>query len=51
MAEGAGEVEVRHKILDTRYKRQKIKDKRGELLEQGEYDFRAEYFQLSIINY
>ena len=31
--------------------RQKIKDKKGELLEQGEFDFRAEYYQLSIINY
>ena len=32
MVKGAGEVDGRHKILD---KRQKIKDKRGELTYQG----------------
>ena len=45
MAEGAGKVGGRYKILDTR---QKIKD--GSL-ENRIYDFRAEYYQLSIINY
>ena len=45
MAEGAGEVDGRYKILDTR---QKIKD--GSL-ENRIYDFRVEYYKLSIINY
>ena len=55
MAKGAGEVEGRRKILDTRHKildfRQKIKDKRKEFIEQDAFDFRTEYYQLSIINY
>ena len=50
MAEGAGEVGV-----DERFKtqdfRQKIKDKRKEFIEQDAFDFRAEYYQLFIINY
>ena len=50
MAKGAGEVRV-----DERFKtqdfRQKIKDKRGEFTGYGAFDFRAEYYQLSIINY
>ena len=50
MAKGAGEVRV-----DERFKtqdfRQKIKDKRKEFIEQDAFDFRAEYYQLSIINY
>ena len=48
MAEGAGEVEGRWEILDIRHK---ILDKRKGLIEQDAFDFRAEYYQLSIINY
>ena len=50
MAEGTGEVGV-----DERFKtqdfRQKIKDKRKEFIEQDAFDFRAEYYRLSIIGY